>query len=438
MKKNFLKTVMAAGVLAALFACSDSSAPSIPSIPEYATFTVTGDCYWLQGDANYLIYENNTVTDENGNKVGVYDPATGVISGLDGEVIVEGVDLSTLTQLNPAMIEEANSGSGGEGGVTASSASQTNTPVTSSATTAGSSASKPSGPSASGKVDASGYPVMNYEKLVEKGPGVTKGFATRYWDACKPHCSWPEKVNKSANPYSIARNCSIDGYTEIPAFTKSEDGTWIKGTVSSCDGGSAYTCLDMIPVAVNDTLAYAFGAAPGADEKSTCGKCYQIQFTGEGKFGDKAAHKLIAKKTLIIMASNVGYDVAGGQFDIMIPGGGVGNFDALTKQLEYLGGASSFMGERSGGIYTTCENEHGPDADVKEFKECVTEGCNNAFGGNKTLLQGCMWFVDWYETANNPVTLFKQVECPQYLVDKFASTLNKSPDLSSAPAYRNY
>ena len=32
-------------------------------------------------------------------------------------------------------------------------------------------------------------------------------------------------------------------------------------------------------------------------------------------------------KHLIVMSNNVGYDVAGGQFDVMIPGGGFGIFD---------------------------------------------------------------------------------------------------------------
>ena len=295
--------------------------------------------------------------------------------------------------------------------------------------------SNSSNPQQTEKVDASGYPIANYEKLSNGGAGVTRGFATRYWDACKPHCSWPEKVNQNANPYRIARSCSIKG-EEIPAFTKSEDGTWIQGTKSSCDGGGAYTCVDMIPVTVNDTLAYAFGAAPGANEQSTCGKCYQIQFTGEGKYGDKPAHKLLVNKTLIIMASNVGYDVGSGQFDIMIPGGGVGAFDALSKQ---IGVSKSELGEGYGGFYTTCENRLGADASVAQFKDCVAQQCKSVFKEtNETLYDGCMWFVNWFEAANNPVTLFKEVECPQYLVDKYTSTINTSPNLSSAPNYQNY
>ncbi len=295
--------------------------------------------------------------------------------------------------------------------------------------------SNSSNPQQTEKVDASDYPIANYGKLSNGGAGVTRGFATRYWDACKPHCSWPEKVNQNANPYRIARSCSIKG-EEIPAFTKSEDGTWIQGTKSSCDGGGAYTCVDMIPVTVNDTLAYAFGAAPGANEQSTCGKCYQIQFTGEGKYGDKPAHKLLVNKTLIIMASNVGYDVGSGQFDIMIPGGGVGAFDALSKQ---IGVSKSELGEGYGGFYTTCENRLGADASVAQFKDCVAQQCKSVFKEtNETLYDGCMWFVNWFEAANNPVTLFKEVECPQYLVDKYTSTINTSPNLSSAPSYQNY
>ena len=34
---------------------------------------------------------------------------------------------------------------------------------------------------------------------------------------------------------------------------------------------------------------------------------------------------------LVVMASNSGYDVAGGQFDVMIPGGGVGLFNGCAQ-----------------------------------------------------------------------------------------------------------
>ena len=448
MNKKFLGGLLVVGSLAFFWNCSsDTTSPctgQCPTDEKISEFVVSESCYWLQGDVDMLIYSNGTVTDVSGNPIGTYDATTGTITKDDGSVI-ENINLEELTEITPEMVEQAkenkenqqegteenpgddpdNQGNENHQSHNSSSSVSRNTHTQSSE----------SGPQETGKVDASGYPIANYEKLTEGGAGVSKGYATRYWDACKPHCSWPEKVNENANPYRIARSCNIKG-EEIPAFTKSEDGTWLKGTVSSCDGGGAYTCIDMIPVAVNDTLAYAFGAAPGADEKSTCGKCYQIQFNGEGKYGTKEAHGLLKKKTLIIMSSNVGYDVGSGQFDIMIPGGGVGLFDALSKQ---LGVNKSDLGKEYGGFYSTCEDQLGADASAAQFKSCVSQKCESVFKGrNSTMYDGCMWFVNWFEAANNPVTLFKQVECPQYLVDKYTSTINTSPSLSSAPSYQNY
>lgn len=430
MKKNFLKTVMAAGVLAALFACSDSSSPSIPSIPEYATFTVTGDCYWLQGDVNYLIYENNTVTDENGNKVGVYDPATGVISGLDGEVIVEGVDLSTLTQLNPAMIEEANNAAAGNenGGEIKSSASNGNGSTR--PDSASSSASGPGKPLNVGKADPSGYPVASYEKL---GAGAKSGWGSRYWDACKPHCSQRDNVDTTANPFRIARNCSIDG-EEVPAFTLSPNvnqwWTGYEGTKSACEaGGDVFACTDMAPVKVNDTLSYAFVAT--SLKNAQCGQCFQLQFDGGGHSGTKAAHKLIKGKTLVVLASNTGSDVEEGQFDIMIPGGGVGIFDALSTQ---LGVSKASLGANDGGLLTSCQMEKNDyDLPASAYKDCVKKKCLDLFSSRENLLNGCLWFADWFETADNPTYYYKKVECPQYLLDKYYSTINTSKDTNIKP-----
>lgn len=436
MRTAFLSGLILISGLALLGGCSSDSPTPVTSCDdtcaenqEIAEFVVTNNCYWLPSDQNilnqnYLIYIDGKVTDTKGNEIGTFDSETEIIS-LDDGTVIENISLDSLTKITPEMVEEAKSARDRNTDISNSSSGDSTKTTTSNS----------SNPQQTKKVDASGYPIANYEKLSNGGAGVTRGFATRYWDACKPHCSWPEKVNQNANPYRIARSCSIKG-EEIPAFTKSEDGTWLKGTVSSCDGGGAYTCIDMIPVAVNDTLAYAFGAAPGANEQGTCGKCYQIQFTGEGKYGDKPAHKLLMNKTLIIMASNVGYDVSGGQFDIMIPGGGVGLFDALSKQ---IGVSKSELGQDYGGFYTTCENTLGADASVAQFKDCVAQQCKSVFESkNKTLYDGCMWFVNWFEAANNPVTLYKEVECPQYLVDKYTSTINTSPNLSSAPSYQNY
>ena len=84
-----------------------------------------------------------------------------------------------------------------------------------------------------------------------------------------------------------------------------------------------------MPMVVSDTLAYAFAAFPG-NGPNVCDKCFELTFTWQGKYESKLNHKKIAGKKLIVMASNIWYDVAGRQFDIMIPGGGVGLFNGCA------------------------------------------------------------------------------------------------------------
>jgi hypothetical protein len=289
-----------------------------------------------------------------------------------------------------------------------------------------------------GVADPTGYPVASYKNLLAGG-ATGRGWNSRYWDACKPHCAWPEKVDANANPYQIAKNCSIHD-EEIPAFTKSEDGTWLKGTVSACDpNGFAYTCTDMVPVAVNDTLAYAFVAGPSSQG---CGKCYHLQYDGhfndEGEWNKpKETHQALAGKHLIAMASNIGHDVDANstQFDLMVPGGGVGAYDALTRQtgFDMRNGIEGY-----GGFLTNCQREIGTDATLAEYQSCVKEYCSRAFSNIPNLLQGCNWFTDWFMAADNPNFYWEEVECPQYLVDKYLSTIHSSPKLEDAPAYASY
>ena len=52
------------------------------------------------------------------------------------------------------------------------------------------------------------------------------------------------------------------------------------------------------------------------------------------------------------MASNIGYDVAGGQFDVMIPGGGPGLFNEYA---EIFGTGN--MGQQYCVLLSDCENK---------------------------------------------------------------------------------
>ena len=119
-----------------------------------------------------------------------------------------------------------------------------------------------------------------------------------------------------------------------------------------------------------------------------------------------------------MQATNIGHDVAGGQFDLLIPGGGVGLFDACTSQWGV--GDPSQLGAQYGGFLSACQAEVGA-SDHEAVKTCVRNRCqavfNNDTFSDADLLAGCEWFVDWYNAADNPNLNYREVECPQAIID---------------------
>jgi hypothetical protein len=241
-------------------------------------------------------------------------------------------------------------------------------------------------------------------------------------------------VDTTANPFSICKNCDIDNQ-EISAFVESPNVSqyWFgyEGTKSGCqDGGVAYTCFDHAPYAVCDSLAYGYAAVPASDSK--CGKCFQVEFDGGTHNGSdqvKETHKLLKGKIMIVLASNIGGDVAAGQFDLLIPGGGVGQFNGCSKQWGVTD--ENLFGATYGGLLTSCQSSLGYDATASKYETCVTEKCNALFGSNTKLtrlLEGCLWFAQWMHAADNPTFTYKEVECPQELTSGYRSTINTTKD----------
>lgn len=308
------------------------------------------------------------------------------------------------------------------------------------------------GPDGFPTLESYGAPSAEYTKDISAT--AKRGWNTRYWDACKPHCSWLRESendktradNSSDETYladlATARNCNIHD-VEVPTFTLGNvSRAWLgyEGTRSACGDEKekgVFTCTDMAPIAVNDTLAYAYVAGT-ADSK--CGKCYHLQY--DGHFKDefemnppKATHKALKGKHLVVMASNIGMDVAGGnpdlpagQFDLMVPGGGVGAFDALSTQVNK--GADFNWGAGFGGFLTECQkgDNCGTEGSLECYQTCVKDMCDAAFadGGLPNLLRGCHWFADWYMAADNPTYYIEEVECPQYLIDHYMTRINTS------------
>jgi hypothetical protein len=123
---------------------------------------------------------------------------------------------------------------------------------------------------------------------------------------------------------------------------------------------------------------------------------------------------------MIVQATNTGGDLGSNQFDLAIPGGGVGIFNACTDEFN---APSSGWGAQYGGISSnTCST----------FPKALQAGC------------GFRW--DWFEGADNPEVEFERVECPAEIVAKSgckrdddgaqvkaAVAASKAPVASSSP-----
>jgi hypothetical protein len=172
------------------------------------------------------------------------------------------------------------------------------------------------------------------------------------------------------------------------------------------------TCTSQIPFTIDGCteMGFAFAAVPASDG-GDCGKCYQLTFTGKGKYSTDDNHRYIKGKKLIIMTTNIGGDVQQGQFDIMIPGGGVGMFNGCSQ----MGWGP--QGEQYGGLLSDCEKEknYKPAATLT----CLKEKCNSAFGSDAKAKQGCLFLAEFMHGAGNPLHDYVEVECPEVLKSKY-------------------
>ncbi|KAI9879153.1 MAG: Endoglucanase 5A [Pleopsidium flavum] len=192
------------------------------------------------------------------------------------------------------------------------------------------------------------------------GTSPNTGHTTRYWDCCKSSCAWPGKAPVSAPVAS----CDIHGQRLSDP-----------NAPSGCDHGSAYMCADQSPWAVSNDLAYGFAAVnlAGNNENSWCCACYELTFTSGA----------VAGKKMVVQATNTGGDLGTNQFDLAMPGGGVGAFNGCSKQ---WGAPPSGYGAQYGGISSnTCSS----------LASALQPGCNFRFG--------------WFQGAENPSSLVREL-----------------------------
>lgn len=470
MKKSFVKALLGLSIVAFLYNCGDDSSTSSNILQQ--AFVVNAPSFVYESDGvTYLIDANGIVKNVAGEIVGAADINSGLIVATDQTIIAQNVDFNSLQILQPTVIASTawvlsvgenyviypapsyivTNSQGVQVGsivfaegstignivndageiifenvdvsqlkvyesniVIASSSSEAfvvppitepidnptsssevfvpETPVvpTSSFSNVRSSSSAKS--SSSQAKSSSSVIQASLIKYVNGGVSGS-GWASRYWDCCKPHCAWPDKGGLKAHACDASGNKIGDD-----------------NATSMCDGGNAGTCVSQIPIVINDTLAYAFAAVPAASG-GQCGKCFDLQFTGTGKYATDN-HKKLKGKHLIVIASNVGGDVEQGQFDIMIPGGGFGIFDGCSARMGW-----GPQGERYGGLLSECENSSGYNAST--YKSCLTQKCNSSFSSDPKAKEGCLFLANWMNAAGNPLHNYKEVECPKELLDKF-------------------
>jgi hypothetical protein len=280
----------------------------------------------------------------------------------------------------------ASGGMTGRGGSMSNSASAGRGGTTSSGGTAGSGGSSARGGTLSSGGSGGGGTGGTPSSHSQPAPitNGSSGFTTRYWDCCKPSCGW--SANANGKP---TKTCGKDGVSTVGNDTQ-----------SACSGGSGFMCYWGSPWSVSDTLSFGFAAHNGVP----CGTCFQLQFTGKGHYGSNEGATSLNGKTMIVQVINVG-GIDSSQFDLLIPGGGVGANNACTSGASQWGSVD--IGATSGGILTSCKD-----------KACVTQKCQAAFGSKPDLMAGCTWFTGWFNDADNPDVVFKQISCPSEITAK--------------------
>lgn len=276
-----------------------------------------------------------------------------------------------------------------------------------------------------GDSDSDSDPVEGDTEYDPVGSDGRQGFSTKYWDCCKAHCAWPENVSSGQDPAPV---CDINNNPTDPVI---DQGTWLQGKPSGCDdpynADAVFTCWNQSPWAVSDTLSYGFVATHAGGEFS-CGQCFQFDFDGQSRQTLESDYGVIDDgsaslegKTMIVQVTNIGYDVTqvanAYQFDIMIPGGGVGAFNGCSAQ---WGVDNSQLGATYGGFLQACYDMYGFNESHSTYKSCVEEMCNDVFSpaGMEDLLAGCLWYVNWMNVADNPAFKYKQVTCPDVLTSR--------------------
>jgi hypothetical protein len=202
-----------------------------------------------------------------------------------------------------------------------------------------------------------------------------EALTTRYWDCCKPSCAWKGKASVN-NP---VESCSAD---EKPISIDAGTG---------CKGGTAFTCSQQQPWAVNDTLSYGFAGVyltqelvGRPTEDVWCCACYRLDFTSEPLRG----------KSMIVQASNTAYDLnTANRFTLAVRSLAVADKHTLIS-LQVPGGNTT-SADGCATQYGVSQSVFGQDRQGVATKD----DCKNL---PESLQAACQWRFDWLQDASYP------------------------------------
>jgi hypothetical protein len=200
------------------------------------------------------------------------------------------------------------------------------------------------------------------------------GRAERYWDCCKPDCSWVEH-SPSNQPSAI---CDA-GNNHLTDFTER----------SSCGGGGAYACANQSPWALNDTFSYGYAGVflIGHAQPAWCCACYELTFDS-GK---------LEGKRMIVQAHNSGFDlltVNRFALAVSIKGRTGWRMYKLLISRQIPGGNTSYNG--------ACAKQYGVPNSVFGVDGKGVQSLDDCENLPEVLQPGCRWRFGWFEDESYP------------------------------------
>jgi hypothetical protein len=205
----------------------------------------------------------------------------------------------------------------------------------------------------------------------QTGQAITE----KYWDCCKPDCSWLAKASVN-QPVAVCDNNNNP-------LTDYNSG-------SSCGGGDTYPCSDQVPWAVNDTFAYGYAGVFLMDHASDawCCACYELNFTSGPVEGQK----------MIVQAHNSGFDLlTKNRFSFA-----VGAIESFVLVLMYI---EQFVPQVPGGntsYSNTCAKQYGVPGSVFGKENEGLSSRDQCEALPEIIRDGCYWQFDWFKNADGP------------------------------------